>query len=434
MARRPSLWRHHDFLRLWGAQTVSLMGTQVTVLALPAVAILSLRATPLEVGVLAALPWVAFLVLSLPAGVFVDRLPRRRLMVFADLLRALALAAIPLSFWLGQPALAVLYVAGALVGIGNVFFELASTSYLPFLLESEALIEGNSKLAITEGAASIGGPALGGALIGAFGGPFAIIADMLSYVASGALLSRIATRESSAAGRARPTVRQVSREIREGIVYLWRTPTVLTLATVSALQNLGDSMAAAMLLVLLYRTLHLAPSLVGLALTLGSAGFVIGAVIAARVTRWLGVGRLLLVSSICGATAFLLLPLAAWGAPLFWVIGTRVLYGLHIPTYNINVVSLRQAIIPDQIQGRLNAATRTIAFGALSIGPLLGGALGAWWGPAPSIFLGGLIFLAGSLPLLLPAVSSYRTLPQAHDTPAHAREETPASTPRGTAR
>ncbi|HKD75705.1 MAG TPA: MFS transporter, partial [Ktedonobacterales bacterium] len=370
--RRPSLWRNHDFLRLWGAQSVSLIGTQVTTLALPAVAILSLHATPLEVGVLAALPWAAFLVLGLPVGVFVDRLPRRRLMIGADLLRALALGMIPLTFWLGRPSLAVLYAAGALVGIGNVFYEIANAAYLPTLVASDALVEGNSKLAATEGAAAVGGPALGGVLIGAFGSAFAIIADILSYCFSGVLLSMIRTREPSVAGRGWPPLRQMGGDMREGIVYLWRTPTVLTLAVVSTLQNLGDSMATAMLLVLLYRTLHLAPSLVGLAFTLGSIGFVAGAVIAQPVTRRLGVGRLLLVSSLCGAITFLLLPLAAWGTPFFWVVGTRILYGLHIPTYNINVVSLRQAVIPLQIQGRLNAATRTLGFGVLSIGPIVG--------------------------------------------------------------
>lgn len=417
MAQRPSLWRHRDFLRLWGAQSVSLIGTQVTILALPAVAILSLHASPLEVGVLAALPWVAFLVLGLPAGVFVDRLPRRQLMILADLLRALALGAIPLTFWLGAPSLTVLYVASALVGIGNVFFEIASTSYLPILVDSAALVDGNSKLAITDGAASIGGPALAGVLIGAFGGAFAIVADVLSYVVSGALLSLMRSREPSTLGRTWPSVRQMSREIGEGLVYLWRQPTVLTLAIVSTLQNFGDSMATAMLLVLLYRTLNLAPSLVGLALTLGSIGFFIGAAIAQPVTRLLGIGRLLLISSLCGAIAFMLLPLAVWWAPLIWVIGTRILYGLHIPTYNINVVSLRQAVVPDQIQGRLNAAARTLGAGVLSIGALVGGVLGVWWGPAPTIFLGGVIFLLGSLPILHPAVSSFRTLSQAQKVP-----------------
>jgi MFS family permease len=390
---------------------VSLVGTQVTTLALPAVAILNLRASPLQVGILAALPWVAFLVLGLPAGVFVDRLSRRRLMILADLLRALALGAIPVSFWLGRPSLAVLYAAGALVGVGNVFFEIASTSYLPVLLESAALVDGNARLALTEGAAAVGGPALGGALIGAFGGAFAVLADTFSYLFSGTLLSRIRTRESNVS-RATPSLRWIAREIGEALVYLWRTPTILTLALVSTVQNFGDSMAMAMLLVLLYRSLHLAPSLVGLAFTLGSVGFVIGAAIAQPVTRWLGVGRLLLVSSLIGATSFLLLPLAALSAPLVWVIGTRILYGLHIPTYNINVVSLRQAVVHDEIQGRLNAATRTLGFGVLSIGPVVGGALGAWWGPAPTIFLGGVIFFLGSLPILRPAVFAHRTLPQ----------------------
>src|SRR5262249_15271897 len=250
MARSPSLWRHHDFLSLWGAQSVSLIGTQVTTLALPAVAILALHASALQVGVLAALPWTAFRLLGLPAGVFVDRLPRRRLMLLADLLRALALGVIPLTFWLGRPSLAVLYVAAALVGVGNVVFEIASTSYIPFLVDAAVLVDGNAKLATTAGAASIGGPATGGVLIRAVGGATAIVADVLSYLSSAALLSRIRAREP-VSGRVPLCWRQMGADIRAGIVYLLHTPTVLTLASVSTLQNLGDSMATAMLLVLL---------------------------------------------------------------------------------------------------------------------------------------------------------------------------------------
>jgi MFS family permease len=412
MSRQTNLWRHSNFLRFWGAQSVSLMGTQVSALALPAVAILVLRATPFEVGILAGLPWVAFLVLGLPAGALADRLSKRRIMILSDGLRALALGAIPLTFFLGVLSLPILYIAGALVGLGNVFFEISSAAYLPVLLQSEALVEGNSKLSLSEGASLVGGPALGGLLIGVVGGAFAILADVFSYVFSGILLSLVRTHEPLVRGQSKLSLRQMGSDIREGLIFLWHSPTIFTISIVSTIQNLGDSMGQVLLLVLLYQTLHLEPSLIGLAFTLGSVGFILGAISAKFLTIRLGIGRLMFISSCSGAISFLLLPLAVLGFPLLWVILTRFLYGLHIPTYNITSASLRQAIVPPEIQGRLNAATRTLGLGVLSIGPVLGGALAATWGPASVIFLSGIIFLLGSLPLLLHTVSDYRVLPQ----------------------
>jgi len=390
------LWRHPDFLRLWAAQTVSLCGTQVTALALPSLAILVLRASPLEVGVLAALPWIAFPVVGLAVGVAVDRLPRRRLMVVADLGRMLALGSAPVAFALGLRAMAYLYAVAAVVGLLTVVFEVAYQSYLPTLVARGSLVEGNAKLALGEGAAQVAGPALGGLLIGAVGAATALAADALSYAASALCLGMIAASDGTPV--ASTGVRRA--EMRDGVGFALRHPVVRALAVASMVQNLGASIADAVVLIFAYRGLRLTPGAVGLLTAVGSLTFVLAAATVARVTRALGVGRTLFVSTLLGACAYLVLPLGLLGLPWLAVALWRVLFGLHLPSYNVNVISARQAVIPDALQGRVIATTRTVIFGVLALGPLMGGALATAIGPAPTILIGGSIFLVGALPLL----------------------------------
>ncbi|HEY7122811.1 MAG TPA: MFS transporter [Ktedonobacterales bacterium] len=401
------LWRHRDFLRLWIAQTVSLFGTQVTVLALPTVAILLLHASPFEVGVLAALPWLAYLCIGLIAGVIVDHQPRRRIMIAADLVRFATLGSIPLAFALGFQTIAQLYIVAAVVGISNVFFEVAYQAYLPALLEQRELVEGNGKLALGEAAAVTGGPAFGGLLIGAFGAATAMLADALSYGLSALFISTIAKHKEvvldSGIG-----LKKTLKEIGEGIGLVLRHPIIRALASVSMLQNFGESVAGAMLLVFVYRDLHLSPTVVGLTVTVGSVGFLTGAAIVSAATRKLGIGPMLAVSSLLGAGAYLVLPLGAFGLPILWLGLWRLLLGLHLPTYNVNVISVRQMLVPDHMQGRVNATIRTIVLGVMGLGPLVGGLLGTLWGPAPTLICGGAIFLLGSFPLLTRAVISLK--------------------------
>jgi MFS family permease len=404
----PSLWQHGNFLRLWTAQTVSLFGTQVTVLALPTVAILLLHASPVEIGVLVALPWVAYLCVGLFAGVIVDHLPRRRIMMSADIGRALALGSIPLAFAFHVQSIAHLYMVAGIVGVLNVFFDVAYQAYLPALLEQTQLVEGNAKLAIGEAAAITGGPALGGLLIGAVGGALAIVADAVSYLISALCISSITRRKELPAQHSAIRLSTVVAEIGEGIGLVIHHPIIRTLASVSAVQNFGESVAAPMLLIFMYTTLHLTPTMVGLTLTVGSAGFLLGAATVSSITHKLGIGRMLWFSSLLGVSAYLILPLGGLGIPIFWVGFWRLLLGLHLPTYNVNVISVRQKLIPDRLQGRVNATTRTIVLGIQSVGPLVGGVLGALWGPAPTILCGGVLFLLGSLPILTKAVISLK--------------------------
>jgi MFS family permease len=399
-----NLWRQGDFLRLWTAQTVSLFGSQVTILALPTVAILLLRARPVEVGVLAAIPWLAYLGVGVFVGVIVDRFTRRQIMIGADIGRALALGSVPLAFALGFQSITHLYVVAGIVGILNIFFDVAYQAYLPTLLGRDQLIEGNTRLAMGEAAALTGGPALSGLLIGAVGAALAVVSDAASYLVSALCITAITGHQEMTTQGEAVQLRQLFREIGEGIGLVMRHPIIRTLASVSAVQNFSESVAAPMLLIFMYNRLHLTPTLVGLTLTVGSAGFLLGASLVSTVTRRLGVGRMLWFSSLLGVSAYLLLPLGIWGIPLFWVGLWRLLLGLHLPTYNVNVVSVRQKLIPDRLQGRVNATLRTLIFGIQGGGPLVGGVLGALWGPAPTILCGGVLFLLGSLPLLSRAV------------------------------
>lgn len=329
-------------------------------------------------------------------------------MIIADLGRALALGSVPLAFALHLQSITHLYVVAGTVGVLNVFFDVAYQAYLPTLLEQQQLVEGNAKLAIGEAGALTGGPALGGLLIGAVGGALAMVADAVSFVISAFCITAITRRNELSTQHSAIRLRTVVAEIGEGIGLVIHHPIIRTLASVSAIQNLGESVAAPMLLIFMYNTLHLTPLIVGVTLAAGSAGFLLGASTVSAITHRLGIGRMLWFSSLLGVGAYLLLPLGVWGIPIFWVGVWRLLLGLHLPTYNVNVISVRQQLIPDRLQGRVNATTRTIALGIQSVGPLVGGVLGALAGPAPTILCGGALFLLGSLPILTKAIISLK--------------------------
>jgi MFS family permease len=406
---KPRLWQQRDFLRLWAAQIVSLSGTQVTVLALPTVAILALRATPVQVGALATLQWLGFLVVGPFAGVIADRLPRRRILVVADITRMLALGSVPVAFALGRGTLAHLFIVAAITSVGNVFFDVGYQSYVPALVERSRLIEGNARLALADGAARVGGPALGGILIQLVGAAWAIAADAASYLVSAVLIGSIQTRESVASVQ-RPSI---FTEMREGVTTLLRQPTLRTLALVSTLQNFSGALAEAVVLLFAYRVLRLPPGIVGVALALGSVGFSLGAANVTRANAHLGIKRTLIVSSLLGGVSYLLIPLGLLGVPALAFAAWRLLFGLSLPTWNVNVLSLRQAVIPERLQGRVAATLRTMGFGALAIGPLVGGLLSAHIGLAPTILVGGILYLVSTLPLLAPGIRLIET-----DTPS----------------
>ena len=388
------LWRHPDFLKMWAGQTVSQFGSQVSLLALPTVVVLTLHGTALQVGLLSALQFLPFPTLGLAVGVWLDRLRRRPVMILADVGRALALGSIPVAFLLGSLTMAQLYAVAVVTGVCTVFFEVGYQSYLPSLVERGDLLEGNTKLELTRSAAQVAGPLTAGVLIQALGAARAVAVDAVSFVVSVLSLAAIRAPEPRAAGPIRGG--SFLADLAEGLRVVLGSRVLNSLAGCTAMWNLGTNVVLAVLLIFAYRDLRLSPAAVGFVFGAISLGGVAGALVAGRLARRLGLGRTLLLAIVVAGLTYLGMPLARLGAPVAVLSAFGFVQGMQVPIYNINQVSLRQVIVPDRLQGRMNATMRTIVWGALPLGSLLGGVLGSAIGVVPTILVGGaLSVLAG---------------------------------------
>ena len=384
------LWRNGDFMRLWVGQTVSETGTQVSQLAVPTVAILLLHATPFQVGLLTALEFLPFPVLGLVVGVYADRLRRRPLMIASDLGRMLALATIPVAFGLGLLRIEQLYLVGLVVGVFNVFFEVSYQSYLPALINRAELVEGNSKLEVSRSTAQLAGPAIAGVAIQVVGAARAVSIDAASFLVSALSLWLIKKPEPEPNPGNATAKTGFWHEMWEGIQVVIGNPTLWKIAGCTATWNLGSNMAFAVELIFLYRYLHLSPAVVGIVFAVGAVGSLLGAIASGPVVARLGVGLTLLLSVLSGGLLMATVLAAYTNAAVFLSVLFFVEFLLGAP-YNITQVSLRQAITPDRVQGRMNATMRTIVWGTIPIGSLVGGILAGIIGVVPTIVLGGFI-------------------------------------------
>ncbi len=411
---RGKLWRHPDFLKLWAGESVSVFGSQVTVLAVPTVAILILHAGPFQVGILSALEFLAFPTLGLVAGVYADRLRRRPIMIICDVGRALALGSIPVAFLLNLLTLEQLYFVALLTGIFTVFFDVSYQSYLPALVDRPNLIEGNTKLEITRSTAQVAGPAVAGFLIQLIGGAKAVAVDALSFLLSALALASIGKPEPEPRPSTASGTSGFIPEMREGIDVVFRNPILWRIAACTATTNLGSNMVfGAVFLVFAYRQLHLSAGVVGIVFALGSVGALAGAFLAGWVARTIGIGPTLGVTIIVGGLALLATPLALVGAPAVILATTGFIEGVTIPVYNISQVSLRQAITPDRVQGRMNATMRTIVWGTIPLGAFIGGILGTSIGLVQTIVLGGILSTLAASWIFLGPVIRLREQPAA---------------------
>jgi len=308
------LWGHPDFLKLWGGQTISQIGSQLTVLALPTVAILQLHRGAFEVGILIALQRIPFPLLALIAGVWVDRLRRRPLMIAADALRALALASVPIAAIANALTLLQLYAVALLMGLGSVLFDVAYLAYLPSLVGPADLVEGNTKLEVTFSIASLAGPGLGGLLIQLIGAAKTLSADALSFVVSVVTLASIRRSEApqqpvtDLPARGRPSL---IADLREGLELVFSNPILRNQLLALTLLALGFHLLDPVLYVWAYRDLHLTPAILGLTFTIGGGAGLIGALLSASAVRVVGLGPLMAGCLAVVAVAFLLLPTAA---------------------------------------------------------------------------------------------------------------------------
>ncbi len=375
------LWQHSDFMKLWIGQSISSFGSKISREALPLTAVLVLAASPTELGLLAALAVAPILMIGLVAGVWVDRVRCRPLMIASDLGRAVLLGSIPVAAVFGALSMSQLYVVAILVGTLTVFFDLADQSYLPSLIERENLLEGNSKLGASAAVAEIGGPALGGILVQLITAPFAIMLDALSFLASALCLGLIRKAEP------RPTppegTQSMAREAFEGVRVVVNQPILRAIALSNGQSSFFGSFFAALYTLYAIRELKLSAGILGILIGIGGISALAGALLAEKITQRFGPGRTLIGALLFNCGMNFLIPLAQVGGPLLVAIaflGVAQLGDIGGTIYAINERSLRQTIIPDQQLGRANAAMHVWAGGMALLGALVGGLLGGLMG------------------------------------------------------
>jgi MFS family permease len=386
------------FYKLWAGQTISLFGSQITFLALPLVAALTLQATAFEMGLLAAVGTLPALLIALPGGVFIDRVDRRRVLIICDIARAGLLLLIPLAAWWGWLSFGLLLAVSFATGAFNVLFSIAYRAILPSLVSQEQLVEGNSKLEISQSAAEIGGPGLAGLLVQLLTAPIAILFDAMSYLVSAFFIGSIQSVKTIAERNAAPQV-SFWQELKVGLGVVRRHVTLRILAIAATGISLFNHLLEAVWVLYAVRDLGVAPGWLGVIFGAGNIGFLLGALAAQKVTRYLGVSKATGVALLLAAFGDGFIVLAA--GDIFTVVSllliAQFLFGCGLTVYNINAVSLRQTAAPEEVQGRVNSVFTFASQGIAPVGALLGG----WLGTGLDLRLALLIAVVGEITIAL---------------------------------
>ena len=407
-ARPLVLWQHPGFLKLWTARTISNFGSQFTRLALPLTAALALHASPAAMGILAAAGSAPIPLFGLVAGAWVDRLPRRPVLVASDLGSAVLLALVPLLALSGALRVAHLWVIAFLVGILNVLFNVASQAYLPALVDRERLVASNSAFETGRAIAQIGGPGVAGLAIQALGAPLALAFDAASFLFSSALIGAIRGPEP-APDRARRA--PLPREVREGLAFVFASPHLRAVAGAGAFGNCCYAGTEALYLLFVTTELGVPAAALGVVFSFGGLGALLGAGLTGRLTSRFGIGPTLIATTLLLALLNFVPALATPAVALPVLIAGGFLGPVVVVANVVTGVSLRQALTPARLQGRVNATMYVLTWGAVPLGSLLGGALGSVLGLRPAIFLAATCHLAAPLLVLLSPVRALRAMP-----------------------
>ena len=396
---QPPLTQQPAFVRFWAAKTISVFGDQISALAIPLTAVLALDASALEVGILTALAWLPHLLFSLPMGVWIDRRAHRREnMIVADILRALALATIPVAWWVDALAMWQLLGVAFAVGAMTVFFDLSSASFFVALVHRSQYVEANSKLSTSHSLSYIAGPSTAGFLVQVFTAPVAILADALSFVASAVALRHVGVRE--------PKVESNGTSARADLVagfrYLAHQPVLRAGVICTSIINFFSFFIFAIFVLFASRTLELSAGAIGVILGAASFGALAGALIAPRIGRRLGIGRAVVLGAVLFPAPMALFPLAQGG---HWLAGSMLLAGeflasVGVMVFDVNQNSLSAMIMPNEVRSRVVGVSRFFNYGTRPFGALLGGVLGAWIGLRPTLWMGVLGCLLGVFFLL----------------------------------
>ncbi|MCP2635588.1 MFS transporter [Microbacterium sp. HD4P20] len=419
-APKGSLWRDRNFLTMWSGQALSQFGAQITELALPVLAVLTLQATEWEVGLLGAAQVAAFLIVGLPAGAWIDRMRKRHVMIWADVIRAVALATLPLLAVLGVLEIWHMIAVALVIGIATVFFDVSNQSIIPSLVRTDQIAEANGKLQSTEQLAGLAGPAAGGWLVGVLFAPVAILITVATYIAS--FIALLFTKDHEQR-RSPEDHRPLHIEIREGLAWVFGNPLLRRIVGTTGMANFFGTIATTLLPIFVLRELGLTPAMLGIVFSLSAVGGLLGAIATPRIVARIGEARAIPLSAIAFCLVPFFLPaislVPALAFPLliaqFFVLSFTVLL------YNITQVTFRQRITPRRLLGRMNASIRFVVWGVMPIGALIAGALGTWIGTVPTLWIAATGELLACLFVVIGPFWGMRDLPDVtEDTPSGA--------------
>ncbi|MEV1330509.1 MFS transporter [Micromonospora costi] len=383
-ARPPSLLRTRNFLLVWGGQTVSELGTRIAGVAVPLLAADTLHASVFQVSLLTVLAWLPYLVVSLPAGIVADRVDQRRLMILCDLGRAALMLSLPVVALVGQLTLGFLYTVVGLSGVLTVLFTVAYKSMLPSLIPAAQLVDGNAKLTMSQDAAELVGPTIGGVLVGLVGAARTFVSNGLAFLVSA--LTLLLVREAT-----RPPVRRervpLRVEMTDGLRFVRREPILWKVLLCTTTSNFWVMATSSIEVTFMLRELHASSVQVGLVFSVSAIGGLVVGALAGRLSAWLGTARVIWVAMAVPGPLYLLMPLAwsGWGVLLYGV--GLAAFSANAVLFNVASTTYRQRVTPPAILGRVNAAYLWVCFGVIPLGALLGGALGTALGLRAALWI-----------------------------------------------
>ena len=385
-----SVLRNRNFQYLWAGQTVSTIGSQMSGLALPVLAVTMLQASEWQVGMMNAAGMSMFLLIGLPAGAWVDRWLKRRVMILADAVRMLVLFSVPFAWWAGILDMTYIIISAAVISAANVFFDAAYQSVLPIMLPKEHMAKANSALETTNQTSMLAGPAVVGFLLSIVKAPILMLADAVSFLVSLVSVALIKMDESTIAKKDRGRLRD---DIAEGVKFVTKHPIISRITATTAVSNLFGSAVHTLTPILVLRTMDVPPALYGLAFTAAAAAGLVGAISAAKIGERFGQGNTVIGAMVLCGVAMIGFPIAASigtisAFPI--VIASEALLSFSGLVYNITQVSARQALCPEHLLGRMNASIRFFVWGVMPISALLAGAFATWFGMIPVLIVGAI--------------------------------------------
>lgn len=427
--RRDGVLGNRDFVKLWGGETVSLVGSQITEFTLPLVAILTLGATAFEVGLLNAARYVPVVVVSLFAGVWLDRVRRRPVLINSNVGRALLIGLVPLAAVTGTLSMELLYFVAITVGALTVVFDVGILSYLPGLVERRHLVDGNSKIQTSFALAGIAGPGLAGLLVGLLDPPIVLTFDAVTYLASAVLLLWISKPEiAPEVPEQRPSV---SSSIAEGLRMVFGSRMLRALLSQSATFNLFQNAVLTVFVVYAVREIGLHPAQLGVVVGAGSVGALVGALLSNRIRVAIGFGRTLIVATTvaCLSQLLLLIPTGADLVSMVLFAGALAIFGASLTVYNVNTVTLRQSVTPNRLLARMNASYRLVLFGSAPLGAVLGGSLAGIVGLRSALVIAVLGVTTPLIWIFFSPVFRLTEIPTVADDPAEPGVPAPTAPP-----